>query len=158
MTSDCYQMRVYNPCNTQDGGLRNISRRLPANDWHKEPQPKPHNMKAVVWRCSVKKVFLEISQNSRENTCARVSFLVAGLRQALTENLRWLLLTVENLLKTCSYVFKSLTSFLFNVSRLNRIAQQNISLFSNQIYLLNDVFIQYFRFNIFASINDVNIN
>ena len=30
---------------------------------------------AVVRRCSVKKVFLEISQNSQENTCARVSFL-----------------------------------------------------------------------------------
>ena len=30
----------------------------------------------VVWRCSVKKVFLEISQNSQENTCARVSFLI----------------------------------------------------------------------------------
>ena len=29
---------------------------------------------AVVRRCSVKKVFLEISQNSQENTCARVSF------------------------------------------------------------------------------------
>ena len=27
-------------------------------------------------RCSVKKVFLEISQNSQENTCARVSFLI----------------------------------------------------------------------------------
>ena len=30
---------------------------------------------AVPWRCSVKKVFLEISQISQENTCARVSFL-----------------------------------------------------------------------------------
>ena len=29
---------------------------------------------AVAQRCSVKKVFLEISQNSQENTCARVSF------------------------------------------------------------------------------------
>ena len=29
---------------------------------------------AVVRRCSVKKAFLEISQNSQENTCARVSF------------------------------------------------------------------------------------
>ena len=29
----------------------------------------------VVRRCSVKQVFLEISQNSQENTCARVSFL-----------------------------------------------------------------------------------
>ena len=28
---------------------------------------------AVVRRCSVKKVLLEISQNSQENTCARVS-------------------------------------------------------------------------------------
>ena len=34
---------------------------------------------AVVWRCSaagsVEKMFLEISQNSQENTCARVPFL-----------------------------------------------------------------------------------
>ena len=32
--------------------------------------------KAVARRCSIKKVFLEISQNSQENTCARVSFLI----------------------------------------------------------------------------------
>ena len=31
---------------------------------------------AVVRRCSVKKVFLEMSQNSQENTCARVAFLI----------------------------------------------------------------------------------
>ena len=31
-------------------------------------------VEAVVQRCSVKKVFLEISQNSHENTCTRVSF------------------------------------------------------------------------------------
>ena len=30
---------------------------------------------AVVQMCSVKKAFLEISQNSQENTCNRVSFL-----------------------------------------------------------------------------------
>ena len=29
---------------------------------------------AVVRRCSIKKVFLEISQNSQENPCARDSF------------------------------------------------------------------------------------
>ena len=36
---------------------------------------------AVVQKCSVKKVFLEISEHSQENTCARVSFFkkVAGL-------------------------------------------------------------------------------
>ena len=27
-------------------------------------------------RCSIKKMFLKISQNSQENTCARVSFLI----------------------------------------------------------------------------------
>ena len=32
---------------------------------------------AVAQRCSVKQVFLEISQNSQENTCAIVSFLQA---------------------------------------------------------------------------------
>ena len=31
---------------------------------------------AVAQRCSVKKVFLEISQNSQENTCVSVSFLI----------------------------------------------------------------------------------
>ena len=40
---------------------------------------------AVVWRffaaVSVENMFLEISQNSQENTCARVSF--AGLRPAI---------------------------------------------------------------------------
>ena len=34
------------------------------------------NLEAVVQKCSVKKVFLEISQNSQENTCARDSFLI----------------------------------------------------------------------------------
>ena len=34
------------------------------------------NAEGVIWRCSVKKVFLEILQNSRESTCARVSFLL----------------------------------------------------------------------------------
>ena len=41
-----------------------------------------HNVlsEAVVRRCSVKKMFLKISQNSQEITCARVSS--AGLRLA----------------------------------------------------------------------------
>ena len=33
-------------------------------------------VEAVNWRCSVKKVFLEISQHSQKNTCARVLFLI----------------------------------------------------------------------------------
>ena len=32
------------------------------------------SVEAVIRRCSVKKVFLEISQNSQENTCARDPF------------------------------------------------------------------------------------
>ena len=34
------------------------------------------NSEAVVQRCSLKKVFLKISQNSQENTCTRVSFSI----------------------------------------------------------------------------------
>ena len=33
-------------------------------------------LEAVAQRCSVKKVFSEISQNTQENTCARVSFII----------------------------------------------------------------------------------
>ena len=33
-------------------------------------------IEAVVQRCSVKKVFLKISQDSLESTCAGVSFLI----------------------------------------------------------------------------------
>ena len=36
-------------------------------------------LEAVVQTCSVKKVFIEISQNLQENTCARVSFLIKFL-------------------------------------------------------------------------------
>ena len=38
-----------------------------SNAWHPE---------AVAQRCSIKEVFLKVSQNSLENTCARVSFLL----------------------------------------------------------------------------------
>ena len=33
-----------------------------------------NSREAVVRRCSVETVFIKISQNSQENTCARVSF------------------------------------------------------------------------------------
>ena len=39
---------------------------------------------AVARRCSVKKVFLEISQNSQKNTCARVSLLIKCRSQSAT--------------------------------------------------------------------------
>ena len=37
----------------------------------------------VAWRCLVKKVFLEILQNSQENTCVGVSFLTKLQASAL---------------------------------------------------------------------------
>ena len=40
---------------------------------HDSPIATPE---VVVWMCFVEKVFLEISQNSQENTCARISFLI----------------------------------------------------------------------------------
>ena len=36
--------------------------------------PVSDTTEAVVRKCSVKRVFLEISQNSQENTCDRASF------------------------------------------------------------------------------------
>ena len=39
------------------------------------------SIEAVVQRCSAKKVFLEVSQNIQEITCARVSFLKETLAQ-----------------------------------------------------------------------------
>ena len=44
--------------------------------WRLLLKQQDFNSEAVVQRCSAKKVFLEISQNSQENTCARVSFLI----------------------------------------------------------------------------------
>ena len=82
-----------------------------------------HTAEAFAGRCSVKKVFLEIWQNSQENTCDTVSFsvklqallkkrlwrrcfsvnLAKFLRTAfLIEHLRWLPLTLE-LLKIVFY-------------------------------------------------------
>ena len=46
-------------------------------EWILKTYPKcPISVGRVSQSCSVKKVFLEISQNSQENTCARVSFLI----------------------------------------------------------------------------------
>ena len=43
--------------------------------------PIPRLSEAVVQRCSVKKVFLEISQSSQENNCARASFLMNFIKK-----------------------------------------------------------------------------
>ena len=48
--------------------------------------PSINISEAVVQRCSVKKVFLEISQNLQENTCARVSFSIKLQASAFINN------------------------------------------------------------------------
>ena len=86
-----------------------------------------YTAEAVTGRCSVKKLFLEIWQNSQENTCDRIFFsikLQALLKKILCrrcipvnfakslrtpfliEHLRWLLLTLEFL----KIVFSSMDS------------------------------------------------
>ena len=40
---------------------------------------------AVVQRCSIKKMFLEISQNPQEITCARASFLIKFIKKETLE-------------------------------------------------------------------------
>ena len=44
---------------------------------------------AVARRCSVKKEFLEISQNSQENTCARALFLMKKTWKTLLKKRLW---------------------------------------------------------------------
>ena len=46
--------------------------------------PRQFPSETVVQRCSVTKVFLKILQNSKENTCARVSFLKRKLQAFYT--------------------------------------------------------------------------
>ena len=55
---------------------------------------------AVPRRCSIKKVFLKISQNSKENTCARVSFLKKSIKK-------------ETLAQVFSYKFCEITKNTF---------------------------------------------
>ena len=84
------------------------------------------NTDAVARRCSVKKVFLEISQNSQENICTRVSVLIkvfscefceiskntfSNRTPFLTEHLWWLLLPIPFCLK----IFQQI-HFTWNIS------------------------------------------
>ena len=61
-----------------------------------------HFPEAFAQKCSVKMVFLKISLNSRENTCAGVTvgfpvdFLKFARTAVLIELLRWMLLTLSN--------------------------------------------------------------
>ena len=53
--------------------------------------------KAVVWKCSVKEVFLEISQNLQKNTCAKISFFNKVAGKTAFKNLKWYGLLRQNI-------------------------------------------------------------
>ena len=69
--------------------------------------------KAVAQRCSIKKVLLEISQNSQENTCARVSFLIK-LHKGLACNF----IKKETLAQVFSCEFCQISKNTFFIERL----------------------------------------
>ena len=62
-------------------------------------------LEAVVQGSSVKKVFLEISQNSQENTCARVSFLKKLRSATLLKKNFVKLLRIPFYINTCGGCF-----------------------------------------------------
>ena len=65
-----FKCKIY--CNIKQNLAKQFT--LDAAEVYSEPL---QTSEAVVWKYSVEKVFLEILQNSQENTCsARVSFLI----------------------------------------------------------------------------------
>ena len=69
---------------------------------------------AVAQRCSVKKVFLQIWQNSQENTCARVSFLIKLQPPFHTEHLWRLLLLLVKFLPGRTFRWKNIRGICFS--------------------------------------------
>ena len=65
-------------------------------------------LEAVVQRCSVKKVFLEILQNSQKNTCVRVSFLMKLQASA------WNFIKKETLAQVFSCEFCKISKNIFS--------------------------------------------
>ena len=63
-------------------GRKEVSQRLPY------VTPGVQETEAVAYMCSVKKVFLEISQNIQENTCARLS-LFNKITETLVKKRIW---------------------------------------------------------------------
>ena len=69
--------------------------------------------------CSVKKVFLEISQNSQENTCARVSLLIKLPTKA------WNFIKKETLTQVYSCEFCEISKSTFSYRTFPWVASDN---------------------------------
>ena len=93
---------TYIPCRVYleyDDTLNHYSIQYQKNIW--KGYSSGESAEAVVKRCSIKKVFLEIAQNSQENTCERasgtgVSCEVCKISKYtfFTKHLSWLLLNL----------------------------------------------------------------
>ena len=127
------------------------------------------NSEALIQSCSVEKLFLEISQNSQESTCARVFFSkVAGLRLWYScflvnfvkflitlffiEHLWWLLLQIyrKEVISDIFYPFKPFSILSFAMTEW----LCHVTCFA-KVYLILFFFFSY-KHDIF-SINSVNL-
>ena len=107
---------------------------------------------AAAPRCSVKKLFLEISQKSQENTCPRVSLLIKFQASGLYYSLVLYLHDIP-----CGYITLHVFTYLKVYVRLEVIVWRNIRLFSwrGKIWLfyiaVGYSFVFCFRLNVFTS-------
>ena len=111
---------------------------------------------AVVWRCSAEKVFLEIWQNSQENTSTRVFFnKVAGLACNFIEKETWA--------QEFSCEFCEMSKYIFSY-RTSPVAASDLgykwvlfscwlNFFGFNIY--KDLFHNIFQFKLFIRLNHV---
>ena len=113
----------------------------------KQPFAKSPKAKAVVQRRSVKKVRLKNSQNLQENTRARVSFLVAGLRLAtLLKKTHWHKCFPTKLLKT-PYFIERLWWLLLQ-RFLSKICEISWTWFFTSIRINKKITVQEIKFSI----------
>ena len=91
--------------------------------------PIPRLSEAVVQRYSVIKVFLEISQSSQENNCARVSFLIK--LQGSTCNL----IKKETLAQVFSSEFCEISKNTFFTEHLHATASVEYQLRAELVFL-----------------------
>ena len=73
-----YHLRVY----IKSKNISNLNKKVSALGIT-AGEPGYLQLEALVWSCSLKKVFLKISQNSQEDTCVRVTFIVKFFNKRL---------------------------------------------------------------------------
>ena len=107
-------------------------------------------LEAVAWRCSVKKVFLDILQNSQKNSCARVSFSIKLQAEACNfiKKRLWDRCFPVNFAETAILLKQTLAQMspceFCGISRINfsyKIPLVAASGFTRKVFFINSVFI-----------------